>query len=143
MSIRGLSLRFLAALFAVGLGAGAVGRADADIEPATSEVKTWVLRARVVATGLPGAHGVRQVGRFHSGGPLTTNPEFLMQTQTGHVLDPQRVLVALESNFGAAPADAAHAAGTVLSIDEIAQSANTVGYELMCALAQRVPTRAE
>ena len=33
--------------------------------------------------------------------------------------------------------------GTVLSIDEIAQSANTVGYELMCALAQRVPTRAE
>ena len=123
MSIRGLSLRFLAALFAVGLGAGAVGRADADIEPATSEVKTWVLRARVVATGLPGAHGVRQVGRFHSGGPLTTNPEFLMQTQTGHVLDPQRVLVALESNFGAAPADAAHAAGTVLSIDPQAASA--------------------
>ena len=33
--------------------------------------------------------------------------------------------------------------GAVLSIDEIALSANTVGYELMCALAQRVPTRAE
>jgi alanine racemase len=30
-------------------------------------------------------------------------------------------------------------AGTVLSIDEIAQAAGTVGYELMCALAQRVP----
>ena len=27
----------------------------------------------------------------------------------------------------------------VLSIDEVAQSAGTVGYELMCALAQRVP----
>ena len=32
--------------------------------------------------------------------------------------------------------------GTTLAIDEIAQSAGTTGYELMCALAQRVPTRA-
>lgn len=29
--------------------------------------------------------------------------------------------------------------GAVLSIDEVAKSAGTVGYELMCALAQRVP----
>ena len=29
--------------------------------------------------------------------------------------------------------------GVVLSIDEIARAAGTVGYELMCALAQRVP----
>ena len=29
--------------------------------------------------------------------------------------------------------------GTVLSIDEVAQAAGTVGYELMCALAPRVP----
>ena len=32
--------------------------------------------------------------------------------------------------------------GAVLAIDEIAQAAGTVGYELMCALAPRVPTRA-
>jgi len=32
--------------------------------------------------------------------------------------------------------------GTVLAIDEVAAAAGTVGYELMCALAQRVPTRA-
>lgn len=31
--------------------------------------------------------------------------------------------------------------GSVLSIDEIAQAAGTVGYELMCALARRVPVR--
>jgi alanine racemase len=31
--------------------------------------------------------------------------------------------------------------GQVLSIDEVAQAAGTVGYELMCALAQRVPVR--
>ena len=29
--------------------------------------------------------------------------------------------------------------GEVLSIDEVARSAGTIGYELMCALAQRVP----
>jgi len=31
--------------------------------------------------------------------------------------------------------------GTVLPIDEVAASAGTIGYELMCALAPRVPTR--
>ena len=31
--------------------------------------------------------------------------------------------------------------GSVLAIDEVAHAAGTVGYELMCALAQRVPTR--
>lgn len=29
--------------------------------------------------------------------------------------------------------------GAVLAIDEVAQAAGTVGYELMCALAPRVP----
>jgi alanine racemase len=33
--------------------------------------------------------------------------------------------------------------GTVLSIDEVARSAGTVGYELMCALAPRVPVLVE
>jgi alanine racemase len=31
--------------------------------------------------------------------------------------------------------------GTRLSIDEVARAAGTIGYELMCALAQRVPVR--
>ena len=30
-------------------------------------------------------------------------------------------------------------AGTLLSIDEVARAAATIGYELMCALAPRVP----
>jgi alanine racemase len=33
--------------------------------------------------------------------------------------------------------------GTLLSIDEVARSAGTVGYELMCALARRVPVVVE
>jgi len=32
--------------------------------------------------------------------------------------------------------------GAVLDIDEVAQAAGTIGYELMCALAERVPARA-
>ncbi|MEY4139814.1 MAG: hypothetical protein RLZZ371_1996 [Pseudomonadota bacterium] len=31
--------------------------------------------------------------------------------------------------------------GAVLGIDAVAQSAGTLGYELMCALAQRVPVQ--
>jgi alanine racemase len=34
------------------------------------------------------------------------------------------------------------AGGALLAIDEVARAAGTVGYELMCALAPRVPTRA-
>jgi alanine racemase len=33
------------------------------------------------------------------------------------------------------------ASGTVLSIDEVARAAATIGYELMCAVAPRVPMR--
>jgi len=33
-------------------------------------------------------------------------------------------------------------AGAVLPIDEVAMAAGTIAYELMCALAARVPARA-
>ena len=33
--------------------------------------------------------------------------------------------------------------GSVLAIDEVAHAAGTIGYELMCALARRVPVRVE
>jgi alanine racemase len=35
------------------------------------------------------------------------------------------------------------ASGQVLCIDEVAAAAGTVGYELMCALAARVPVSVE
>lgn len=102
---------------AAAVACGAAPRVVAEAAAAGVAPPTVTLRARIVATGLPGAHGIRQVGRFHSGGPLTTNPEFLLQTQPGRVLDPERVLIALESNLGAALGNRAHAAGSVLSID--------------------------
>jgi hypothetical protein len=100
-----------------------------------------LLRARVVATGLPGANGIRQVGRFHSGGPITANPEFLLQTQPGRVLDPERLLVAIESNFGAPLGNPAHLPGSVLSIDPRA-AANGHPIAVPANLAM-VPTRTE
>ena len=75
------------------------------------------LPARIVATGLNRAYGIRQVGRFHGGGPFAANPEFLLQTQSGRVLDPLRVLVAVGDNLGARSSNPAHAAGAVVSID--------------------------
>ncbi len=89
---------------------------NSEIPGSTAPVQ-WHLTARILAVGLPGVAGVRQVGRFHSGGPFTANPEFLLQTNAGRVLDPQRVLVAVASNFGALPADQLSGPGTVLSID--------------------------
>ena len=78
---------------------------------------THSISARIVAVGITGVQGVRQVGMFHSGGPITNNPEFLLKTRRGRVLDPQRILVASSANFGSEPADTAQIPGTVLSID--------------------------
>ncbi|MEO6280906.1 di-heme oxidoredictase family protein [Roseateles sp.] len=104
--------------------AGAIWPAPAAAQAASAAAdsnvpaaRTWPLRARVVASGLKLAYGIRQVGRFHSGGPFVSNPEFLLQTQAGRALDPQRVLVAVGQNFGAVPGNPAHALGAIVSID--------------------------
>jgi len=110
-----LTLALAAALIAG--GAGDAAKAASAASDGGPPMPAWRLRARVVATGMHRAFGVRQVGRFHTGGPFVSNPEFLLQTQPGKMLDPQRVLVALEQNFGAAPGNPAHAAGAVLSLD--------------------------
>lgn len=73
--------------------------------------------ARIAAVGLKGVQGIRQVGMFHTGGPMVSNPDFLMKTRKGRVLDPQRVLVACESLFGATASDPSQRPGTVLSLD--------------------------
>ena len=83
---------------------------------AQAEVATYELTARVVAAGIPGVAGIRQVGRFHAGGPIPGNPEFLMQTRPGRILDPERLLVASGSNFGARPFKPNLATGAVLSL---------------------------
>ena len=63
------------------LALAAAGAQTAPIAAETAApVPTWHLSARIVAVGLPGVAGVRQIGRFHTGGPIPGNPEFLLQT---------------------------------------------------------------
>ncbi|MDO8413708.1 MAG: di-heme oxidoredictase family protein [Gallionellaceae bacterium] len=86
-------------------------------------VPSYELSARVVAVGIPGAAGVRQVGFFHPGGPMRNNPAFRMRTRPGKILDPERVLVASLSNFGAPLGVANQSSGAVLSINTKASDA--------------------
>lgn len=84
---------------------------------------------RVVPDGTPvliGEHRTRLIGRVSMD---------MITVDLGPVPDARVGSVA--TLWGCSPG------GTVLAIDEIAQAAGTVGYELMCALAQRVPTRVD
>lgn len=75
------------------------------------------LAGRIVATGIPGAGAVAAVGSFHPGGPIYDRPAFRDLTKTGAVLDPARILVASDSNFGAPLAPNGQPAGSILSLD--------------------------
>ena len=75
------------------------------------------LNARILAVGIPGAGAVAPVGTFHKGGPIFDKPEFAAFTQAGQVLDPKRILVTSNSNFGAPLAQTDAAEGAVLSLD--------------------------
>ncbi len=89
---------------------GAAAPAPAQDAPPDAPPAAIRLVARVIVSGLQGAHGLSQVGRFHAGGPFVSNPEFLLSTQPGRVLDPERLLVTTDAGGGA-----------VLSIDPAAQ----------------------
>jgi hypothetical protein len=75
------------------------------------------IHADVVATGIPGAGAIAQIGKFHTGGPFHDNPAFAPSTQPGQVLDGRRLFVASSSNFGAPLARPLEAPGAILSID--------------------------
>ncbi len=75
------------------------------------------VQADLVATGIPGAGAIAQVGTFHKGGPFHDKADFAALTTAGTVLDAKRLLVASTSNFGAPLARSAEAPGAILSID--------------------------
>ena len=74
-------------------------------------------RATVVADGIPGAGAITQVGTFHRGGPFHDKAAFAALAAPGMILDPQRLLVASSSSFGAPLSRPAEAPGAVLSLD--------------------------
>jgi len=84
------------------------------------------IHADVVATGIPGAGAIAQIGKFHTGGPFHDNPAFAPSTQPGQVLDGRRLFVASSSNFGAPLARPLEAPGAILSIDVSGGTENPV-----------------
>lgn len=109
-------MAFLVALLFVRVGAGQ--------EPGGSPVEN-IIRGLVVATGIPGAGAIAQVGTIHTGGPFRDNATFAAATQPGRVLHRPRLFVASTSNFGAPLARPAEAPGSILSID-VSEGAVTV-----------------
>src|SRR5258705_11122342 len=90
---------------------------SADQDDDDGEVRPVVARAAVVATGIPGAGAIAQVGTFHLGGPFHDNPTLAPATAPGQILDGRRLFVASSSNFGAPLGRADQAPGAVLSLD--------------------------
>lgn len=108
-----------------GIVALAVGIILADTntmwQAARAQVTTKV-GARVIAINIPGASAISQVGTFLNNPvpPACAHPIptlFASYIQPGAVLDPNRILVGSQSNFGAPLAIGAGAEGSFLSID--------------------------
>jgi hypothetical protein len=83
----------------------------------TAQPNRKILKARIVALGIPGASAISPVGTFLPGGPIHDDPVFAAYTQPGRILDPGRILVGSTSNFGAPLADSTQREGSFLSID--------------------------
>jgi hypothetical protein len=83
---------------------------------------TQGVNARIVAVNIPGASAISQVGTFLSvppvacgGSPIPTHfPSYITM---GEVLDPSRILVGSQSNFGAPVLTGVGQEGSFLSID--------------------------
>jgi hypothetical protein len=87
-----------------------------------------VVHAHVVATGIPGAGAIAQIGDFHRSSPLHDKAVFIPFTAPGAVLDGQRLLVGSSCNYGAPLGNAGEYAGTVLSIDPSSNVAVPVNF---------------
>src|SRR5262249_45055904 len=110
-------LRALAVLTALSCAVIASGRSVASVGFASTDENAESIPAEVVATGIPGAGAVAQVGTFHTGGPFHDRPEFAAFTEPGQVLHRTRLFVTSTSNFGAPLARPSEAPGSVLSLD--------------------------
>src|SRR5881396_1602277 len=115
------TLRFAAPFLALSLILGSViatGQNSSSTPPEESAaISVGAVHADIVATGIPGAGAIAQVGTFHKGGPFHDNATFIPFTQAGQVLDRTRLFVASSSNFGAQLARPLEAPGSILSID--------------------------
>jgi hypothetical protein len=103
----------LAALFAI--AALAVGIRASATE--STPIPTYERKAELLVRDIYGLSGIRQVGPFHAGGAIPSNPEFLIETLENRVLDPDRLFVASASNYGLDLYDDQMLPGSILSLD--------------------------
>jgi hypothetical protein len=108
-----VSLPFAVALPLIAATAVTIGSNSPPIQAGGDNEKT--IQAAVVATGIPGAGAITQIGTFHKGGPFAG--AFAPFTEAGRILDRTRLFVASSSNFGASLAHADQAPGSILSLD--------------------------
>jgi hypothetical protein len=122
MSVYCTASKFIIDLLGVMALAGGIAVVDGDAawQAARAQAITHI-KARVIATNIPGASAISQVGTFLNSHdnpgacsyPIPTN--FPTYIQPGAVLDPNRILVGSRSNFGA-PGSLGQE-GSFLSID--------------------------
>jgi len=105
----------------------AVAAAIAVLDGEAARRAAWAqaiqgIDARVVAINIPGASAISQVGTFLNssqgacgGSPIPSH--FQSYVTIGAVLDPNRILVGSQSNFGAPPLTGFGQEGSFLSID--------------------------
>jgi hypothetical protein len=110
-----LSIKRILAVLAATVFAGTLNFADAQDGDGKN---TPALKGRIVAVGIPGVSTISPVGTFLPTSPIG-NPKNPLNafTKPGQVLDPTRILVGSNSNFGAPLGNATEREGTVLSID--------------------------
>ncbi|MBD2729709.1 hypothetical protein H6G96_26175 [Nostoc sp. FACHB-892] len=82
----------------------------------TDTVPTYERKADLLVTDIYGLSGIRQVGPFHAGGAIPSNPKFLIET-LGGVLDPERLLVGSASNYGLDLYNQQMLPGAILSLE--------------------------
>ena len=114
MMRRYLRCRAVGLLAAIAILVGAApGHVDHAVSRRSDDPVVIPAEVEVIATGIPGAGAICQVGTFHLGGPFPVRAE----VQPGAILAPERLLIASGSNFGAPLARADQAPGSILSID--------------------------
>lgn len=96
------------------------GDGDGDGRCRDLEGNCSVVHAQIVATGIPGAGAIAQVGYFHRGDAIHDSPALNTYLQPGQVWYEGRVLVASTSNFGEPIQNPGQFPGSVISIDPTA-----------------------
>jgi len=108
----------LAAMISMVVGFVTTRAGNEPISSAAGTQDVGRVIADVVATGIPGAGAITQIGTFHRGGPFNDNLALIGDsTAPGGVLDRTRLFVASTSNFGAPLAIEGQPEGSILSID--------------------------